>query len=132
MTVVALAPTPPELAAPDGRIVSVARVRGMGIFLLLLALIMVGPFGLAVPAHLKATFLLSAPPALGVAPLVMPVRVLNVALAIVCVGLACTLLGRRTRARRLPVVRARRGGLHLGPADLGRTRRGAELRRAAG
>jgi general nucleoside transport system permease protein len=96
MSVVALAPTAPELAAPEGRIVSVARVRGMGIFLLLLALIMVGPFGLAVDAHLKATFLLSAPPALGVAPLVMPVRAVNVALAIVCAGLGLTLLVRKS------------------------------------
>ena len=30
---------------PDGRIVSVARVRGMGIFLVLLAIIMFGPSG---------------------------------------------------------------------------------------
>ena len=96
MSVVALAPGAPELAAPEGRIISVSRVRGMGIFLLLLALIMIGPFGLAVDAHLKATFLLSAAPALRVAPLVMPVRALNIALAVVCAGLGCTLLVRKS------------------------------------
>ncbi len=45
MSVVALAPTPNELAAaPEGRIVSVGRVRGMGVFLILLALVMAGPW----------------------------------------------------------------------------------------
>jgi general nucleoside transport system permease protein len=96
MSVVTLAPGAPEVAAPEGRIISLARVRGMGVFLLLLALIIIGPFALAVDPHLKATFLLSAPPALGVSPLVMSVRAVNIALAIVCAGLGCTLLVRKS------------------------------------
>ena len=74
MSLLALTPEAAQLATPDGRVVSAARVRGMGIFLLLLALIMVGPLGLSVPDHVEATFLLNAPPAFHVAPLVMPVR----------------------------------------------------------
>jgi ABC-type uncharacterized transport system permease subunit len=98
LTTVALNPEAAELVQPEGRIVSVARVRGMGIFLLLLALLMLGPLGLSVPAHLQATFLLNVPPATGVAPLILPVRWLAVVLAIVCGGLGTTLCI-RTRGR---------------------------------
>jgi len=98
MSVVALNPETAELTRPEGRIVSGARVRGMGIFLLLLALIMFGPLGLSVPAHTKATFLLNAPPAFSVAPLTMSVRWVGVALAIACAGLGGTLCV-RTRGR---------------------------------
>ncbi|MGA3219356.1 MAG: ABC transporter permease [Acidimicrobiales bacterium] len=97
MSVVALAPETEEVAAPEGRIVSVARVRGMGIFLVLLAIIMFGPFGLSVGAHVHATFLLSAPPATGVAPLTLPVRWVSVPLALVCAALGATLLARPHR-----------------------------------
>lgn len=98
MTAVALSPEAAELARPEGRIVSAARVRGMGIFLLLLSLVMFGPLGLSVPDHVQATFLLNASPAFRVAPLVMPVRWLVVALAVVCAGLGAT-LSVRTRGR---------------------------------
>ena len=99
MSSVALAPSPEELAAaPEGRIVSVSRVRGMGIFLMLLALVMAGPLALSVPSGSKATFLLSAPPAVGVAPLTMSVRSVNLALALVCFALGCVLIV-RTRGR---------------------------------
>ena len=131
MSVVALAPTPDELAAaPEGRIVSVGRVRGMGIFLLLLALVMAGPSALSVPAGSKATFLLSAPPALGVAPLTMPVRSVNLALAIVCLALGCIAPGPDTWPGQLPDLRARRCPLHLGAPHLGGPRGDAQLRRA--
>lgn len=91
MTTVALSPEVAEIAAPEGRIVSVARVRGMGIFLLLLALVMLGPFGLSVRPHVEATFLLNAFPAFSLSPLTLPVRWLDVALALVCAGLGATL-----------------------------------------
>jgi simple sugar transport system permease protein len=94
VSVVALAPENEELTTPEGRIVSVARVRGMGVFLILLAVVMFGPFGLGVPAHVHATFLLGAPPATGVAPLSLPVRWVSVPLALVCAALGCTLWAR--------------------------------------
>ena len=87
MSVVPWPPRPAELA-PEGRIVSGARVRGMGVFLLLLAVIMFGPFGLGVPAHVHATFLLGAPPATGVSPLSLPVRWVSVPWRLVCAALA--------------------------------------------
>ncbi len=40
---------------------SVARLRGMGVFLVLLGLISLFGFGLGVPAGVHATFLLSSP-----------------------------------------------------------------------
>ena len=98
MSVLALTPEAAQLATPDGRVVSAGRVRGMGIFLLLLALIMVGPLGLSVPDHVEATFLLNAAPAFHVAPLVMPVRWIGFSLALICGGLGVTLCI-RTRGR---------------------------------
>ena len=98
MSVVALAPAAPEAAAaPEGRIVSASRVRGMGAFLIVLAAIMAGPFGFSVPAGTQATFLLSAPPALGVAPLVFQVRPVNIALSIACLALGGILVVRAPR-----------------------------------
>ncbi|MDA8303160.1 MAG: ABC transporter permease [Actinomycetota bacterium] len=93
MSVVELAPSD-LVAAPEGRVVTSARVRGMGAFLLALAAIMVLAFGAGVPSDAKATFLLSAPPAIGLAPLVMPVRWVSIALAVVCAGLGAALLVR--------------------------------------
>jgi len=98
VSVLAMTPEAAQLATPDGRVVSVARVRGMGIFLLLLGLVMVGPLGLSVPDHVEATFLLNAPPAFHVAPLVMPVRWIGFSLALICGGLGVTLCI-RTRGR---------------------------------
>ncbi len=77
----------------------------MGIFLVLLAIVMFGPFGLSVGAHVHATFLLSAPPATGVSPLTMPVRWVSVPLAIVCAALGATLVARTPAARHLRPVR---------------------------
>ena len=91
MSVLVGEPAAPEVVAPEGRIVSVARVRGMGIFLLLLSIVTFWSLGLSVPANVKATFLLSAPPALGVAPLSMPVRWVVVPLALVCALFGVTL-----------------------------------------
>jgi simple sugar transport system permease protein len=90
VSVAAAAPEAVE-RAPEGRIVSVARVRGLGVFLLVLAVIMLGPLGLNVPAHLHATFLLGAPPATGVSPLTLSVRWVSVSLAVVCAALGATL-----------------------------------------
>jgi simple sugar transport system permease protein len=95
VSTVELAPTGFALSAPEARIISVSRVRGMGIFLVLLAAVMVGPFGFAVSAHTRATFLLSAPPGISVSPLAMPVRWVSVPLALVCAVLGATLVLRK-------------------------------------
>jgi simple sugar transport system permease protein len=89
---------PADLAAPDVRIVSEARVRGMGIFLVVLAIVMLGPFGFAVGAHVEATFLLNAQPVTGLAPLVMSVRWVSVVLGAGCAGIGLT-LALRARSR---------------------------------
>jgi simple sugar transport system permease protein len=67
----------------------------MGLFLLALAAVTGAVFGAGVPASEKSTFLLTAPPAPGVAPLVMPVRWVCIALAAVCALLGLALLLRR-------------------------------------
>jgi ABC-type uncharacterized transport system permease subunit len=93
------APPPDEqVAAPLERIVSIARVRGLGVFLLLLALVMLLPFGLEVPASTKATFSLTEAPAVSVPDLVMSVHFVSVGLAIACGALGAVLVLRR-RAR---------------------------------
>ncbi|HEX3906475.1 MAG TPA: ABC transporter permease [Mycobacteriales bacterium] len=79
-------------AAPEGRLVSVARVRGMGIFLLGLSLIGVLGFGFGVSGSVHATFLLSSPPAVSVSPLDMPVRGVCIPLAVVCALLGAWLV----------------------------------------
>jgi ABC-type uncharacterized transport system permease subunit len=82
----------------EGRLVSSARRRGMGAFLLLLAVVDVLAFGLGVAAHVHATFLLAAPPALHVAPFYMAVRDVCIPLAAVCALAGAWLLaGRSTR-----------------------------------
>jgi simple sugar transport system permease protein len=76
--------TPPEVAAaPDARLVSINRVRGMGGFLVLLAFVSLFGLGLGVKSAVHATFLLSSPSA-AVSPLKMPVREICIVLAIVC------------------------------------------------
>jgi general nucleoside transport system permease protein len=72
---------------PDARLVSIARVRGMGVFLILLGLVSLFGFGLTVATGVKATFLLSSPPAVSVSPLTMPVKAVCIALAVVCAAL---------------------------------------------
>ena len=97
MSLAGLAPAPSSfVSAPDEQLVSSSRARGMGAFLLALAVVMAFAFGLGSSPHAKATFLLGAPPALGVSPLVMPVRWVSVSLAVMCAGLGVALL---TRAR---------------------------------
>jgi simple sugar transport system permease protein len=74
-------------AAPpviEARLVSTARLRGLGGFLIALGLIDLFGFGLSVASGVHATFLLASPPAASVGPLVMPVRAVCVPLAIVC------------------------------------------------
>lgn len=85
-------------AGPSGRIVSLRRVRGLGVFLIFLALIMALPFGLNVPSGLTAVFTLSTPPSIAVPNLVQPVRGVSIGLAIACALVGVVLLTRR-RAR---------------------------------
>jgi len=70
-------------------------VRGMGLFLLALGGVAGAFFGAGAPASEKSTFLLTAAPAPSVAPLVMPVRWVCIALAAVCGLLGLALLLRR-------------------------------------
>jgi general nucleoside transport system permease protein len=100
MSLAELAPEPAEhttglLPATEGRIVTLTRTRGMGVFLLALAAVTAVVFGAGVPAKQTATFLLTASPAPTVAPLVMSVRWVSVALAGVCALLGLALLARR-------------------------------------
>jgi general nucleoside transport system permease protein len=87
-----------EAAIPTetGRFVSLRRVRGMGIFLLALAVIMMLPFGLNVPSNLSAVFTMTAPPSVTVPNLVQPVRWVSVGLAIACAVVGILLIARRT------------------------------------
>ncbi len=85
---------PSEVRAPEGRIVTVARRRSMGIFLVMLAILMFWEFGLAVPAHVQATFILTAPPAVAVAPLVMSVHWISIVLGVLCAALGFLLVFR--------------------------------------
>lgn len=94
MTVLGLAPA--DLAAPEARLVGTARERGMGIFLVLIAAVMFGAFGIGVPAHAQATFTLNAPPAISLSPLVMPVRSVSIVLAAGCGALGVLLMVRKT------------------------------------
>jgi simple sugar transport system permease protein len=89
MTAVSVAPD--EAAAPEERAVNVTRRRGMAIFLAGLAIVMFAVFGIAQPAREHATFVLTARPAVHVAPLHMSVRWVSIGLAICCVGVAIVL-----------------------------------------
>ncbi len=92
-----IAVAPAALGATDRRLVSLGRVRGMGMFLVLLGVIAFFGFGLAVPSSEHAEFLLTAPPAVSVSPLSMPVRWVNVPLALVCAALGALLIARGRR-----------------------------------
>ncbi|MDA8292109.1 MAG: ABC transporter permease [Actinomycetota bacterium] len=81
--------------APDRRLVTLGRVRGMGAFLVVLAILTVLAFGVATPGSAHATFTLSAPPAVSVAPLEMSVRTVAVVCAILTAGLGALLVSRR-------------------------------------
>ncbi len=84
-------------AVPEGRLVSTTRVRGMGIFLVGLALICFFGLGLGTASGVHATFLLTSPPAINVSPLDMPVRGVCLALSIVCLLLGGWLFARPPR-----------------------------------
>ncbi|MDA8298126.1 MAG: ABC transporter permease [Actinomycetota bacterium] len=96
MSTVDLTPVEGVELAPEGRLVSLGRVRGMGVFLAVLAVTTLVAFGFGVPSGEHAIFLLSGPPALNVSPLTMSVRWVAVALAIGCAALAALLLLRRS------------------------------------
>ncbi len=90
------------VVAPDGLVVATAervvpggRVRGMGVFLVLLAIVAVLGFVSSVSSRAHATFLLSAPPAVSVSPLTMSVRWTAGALAMLCAALGVLLVLRR-------------------------------------
>ena len=82
--------------APEGRLVSLGRVRGMGVFLAVLAVITLVAFGIGVPSGAHAVFLVSGPPALSISPLTMSVRWVAVVLAAGCAALAVLLVLRRS------------------------------------
>jgi len=94
------APSPDPQAATSGgrRYVSLRRVRGLGVSLVLLAVVMALPFGWNVPSGLTATFTMTAPPSVTVPDLVQPVRPVSIGLAVACALLGIALLARR-RAR---------------------------------
>ncbi len=79
-----------------GRFVSRRRVRGMGVFLLLLAVIMALPFGLNVPSGISAIFTMTAPPSVTVPNLVQPVRGVSIGLAIACALVGIVLIVRKS------------------------------------
>jgi ABC-type uncharacterized transport system permease subunit len=93
VTTVGLVPS--DLAAPEARIIQLGRQRGMGLFLIAIALIAFFGFGLGVSAHERATFILTAPPAVHVSPLNMAVRSTSIALAIACALIGALLVLRR-------------------------------------
>ncbi len=96
MSTVDLAPVEGVELAPEGRLVSLGRVRGMGVFLAVLAVITLVAFGIGVPSGEHAVFLVSGPPALSISPLTMSVRWVAVALAAGCAALAVLLVLRRS------------------------------------
>ncbi len=81
--------------SPDSRVVTAGRVRGMGAFLVAIAVLAALAFGVATPAGAHATFTLGAPPAVAVAPLEMSVRFVAVVCALVCAALGVLLVARR-------------------------------------
>lgn len=96
MSTVDLIPVEGADLAPEGRLVSLGRVRGMGVFLAVLAVTTLVAFGFGVPSGEHAIFLLSGPPALNISALTMSVRWVAIALAIGCAALAALLLLRRS------------------------------------
>ncbi len=84
------------LPSTTGRFVSLRRVRGMGVFLLLLAVVMALPFGLGVPSRVSAVFTMTTPPSVTVPNLVQPVRGVSIGLAIACAVVGLVLLLRKS------------------------------------
>jgi simple sugar transport system permease protein len=95
--------TPTELAAPEARSIDVTRRRGMAVFLGALAVVMFVVFGVDQPASEHATFILTAKPAVHVAPLHMSVRWTSIGLAVACALVAIVLFS-WTRRRGIYVI----------------------------
>jgi ABC-type uncharacterized transport system permease subunit len=99
---VATSSLPAEVAGEDavlrrtGRFVSLRRVRGLGVFLVLLAVVMALPFGLNVPSNLSATFTMTATPSITVPNLVQNVRAVSIGLAIACALVGVFLITRKS------------------------------------
>jgi simple sugar transport system permease protein len=87
----AVAVTAAGVAPVEARFVPPSRRHGMGIFLVLLAVIMFLAFGVGVAGNLHSTFILTEPPAVNVSPLTMDVRWTSIILAVVCAGLGALL-----------------------------------------
>jgi simple sugar transport system permease protein len=96
-----LAPSPD--AARHGAAIHLSRKRGMAVFLWMLALIMFVAFGVTQPAHEQATFVMTAHPAIHVAPLHMSVRWVSIVLAVLCAAVGAVLIG-WNRARGLYAI----------------------------
>lgn len=93
MTAVGLVPT--DLSSLETRVIGVSRQRGMGVFLVIIAVVMFFAFGIEVPAGTRATFVLTAPPAVKVSPLTMPVRTTSIVLALCCAAIGLVLVLRQ-------------------------------------
>ncbi len=92
-------PAPTPAFVHGARIVTVARARGLGVFLLALSVLMFFPLGLAQPSGTEATFLMTQAPAPAVPALTMPVGPVSMVLAFVCAGFGVLLLLRRSTSR---------------------------------
>ena len=92
------APSPHALASREARTVDQTRRQAMGAFLGLLAIVMVVAFAFGVSSTEHAEFILTAPPAVHVAPINMDVRWVSLFLAVACAGVGALLFTWR-RAR---------------------------------
>lgn len=81
----------PTFTTPDVRDLRLGRRRGMAVFLGLLALLMFFGFGLTSSGSLHAEFILTAPPAVHLAPVTMSVRWVSIILSVACLGVAAWL-----------------------------------------
>ncbi|MHB1930703.1 MAG: ABC transporter permease, partial [Acidimicrobiales bacterium] len=73
----------PQGSVTEGRLVSIARVRGLGIFVVLLAVIEVLGLGLGTKAGVHAAFDFNDPPGVALGTLSMPVRPVCITLGVV-------------------------------------------------
>jgi simple sugar transport system permease protein len=94
----AIALSPADIASVEARYVPAGRRHGMGIFLMLLAVVMFWAFGLNVDTNQHTTFILTQSPAINVSPITMDTRWVSIILAVVCAGLGALLFTwRRSR-----------------------------------
>jgi len=87
----AVAVSAAEAAPVEARFVPPSRRHGMGIFLVLLAVVMFWAFGVSVTGTLHSTFILTESPAVNVSPVTMDVRWVSIILAFFCAGLGALL-----------------------------------------